>query len=111
MAVREQDEGRPTNNYGRSKLNTAELVVHAAGVPFAILRSVVHYGRNLKANIKLLVRPAFLPLPLPVEIFNSRRSLQAIDDQISLGSSKCRQSFSSRNSLVRVSSNHCGEAF
>src|SRR5882672_551635 len=37
--VREDDEARPTDNYGRSKL-AAESAVRASGVPFTILRPV-----------------------------------------------------------------------
>jgi UDP-glucose 4-epimerase len=80
-AVREQDEVRPTDNYGRSKL-AAELAIQAVAVPFTILRPVVVYGRKPKGNIKLLVRLASLPLPLPVGNLNSRRSLLGIDNLI-----------------------------
>ena len=80
--VREQDQSRPTDNYGRSKL-AAELAVRAAGVPFTILRPVVVYGPNPNGSIKLMVWLASLPLPLPFANFNSRRSLLGIDNLIS----------------------------
>jgi nucleoside-diphosphate-sugar epimerase len=80
--VREQDEARPTDNYGRSKL-AAELAVRAAGVPFTILRPVVVYGHNPKGAIKLVTRLASLPLPLPFANFSSRRSFLGIDNLVS----------------------------
>src|SRR5262249_49116931 len=80
--VREEDEVRPTDSYGRSKL-AAELAVRAAGVPFTVLRPVVVYGQNPKGSIKLVVRLASLPLPLPLANINNRRSLLGIDNLIS----------------------------
>jgi UDP-glucose 4-epimerase len=80
--VREQDEPRPTDHYGRTKL-AAELAVRAAGVPFTILRPVVVYGPQAKGNVKTLVRMASLPLPLPFAGFDNRRSLLGIDNLIS----------------------------
>src|ERR1019366_5991245 len=81
-AVREQDEPRPTNQYGRSKL-AAEQAVQAAGVPFTIFRPVVIYGPHPKGNIRTLVRLARSSLPLPVASFTSRRSVLAVDNLIS----------------------------
>src|SRR5450759_2456955 len=42
QAIHEQDEPRPTNQYGRSKL-AAEQAVQAAGVPFTIFRPCLLY--------------------------------------------------------------------
>jgi nucleoside-diphosphate-sugar epimerase len=80
QAIREQDEPRPTNQYGRSKL-AAEQAVRAAGVPFTIFRPVVVYGPHPKGNMRTLVRLAQSSLPLPV--FRNRRSLLAVDNLIS----------------------------
>jgi nucleoside-diphosphate-sugar epimerase len=82
QAVREQDEPRPTNQYGRSKL-AAEQAIQAAGVPFTIFRPVVVYGPHPKGNMRTLVRLARSPLPLPVASFTNRRSLLAVDNLIS----------------------------
>lgn len=82
QAVREQDEPRPTNQYGRSKL-AAEQAVQAAGVPFTIFRPVVIYGPHPKGNMRTLVQLARSSLPLPVASFTSRRSLLAVDNLIS----------------------------
>jgi UDP-glucose 4-epimerase len=79
-AIREQDEPRPTNQYGRSKL-AAEQAIQAAGVPFTIFRPVVVYGPHPKGNMRTLVRLARSSLPLPV--FRNRRSLLAVDNLIS----------------------------
>jgi nucleoside-diphosphate-sugar epimerase len=82
QAIHEQDEPRPTNQYGRSKL-AAEQAVQAAGVPFTIFRPVVIYGPHPKGNIRTLVRLARSSLPLPVASFTSRRSVLAVDNLIS----------------------------
>jgi nucleoside-diphosphate-sugar epimerase len=80
--IHEEDEAHPTDNYGRTKL-AAESAVHAARVPFTILRPVIVYGPHPKANIKSLVRLASGPLPLPFFGFNNRRSLLCIDNFVS----------------------------
>ena len=81
-ALHEDDEPRPTDAYGRSKL-AAELAVRASGVSFTILRPVVIYGPNARANIRSLVRLASLPLPLPFAGLTNRRSLLGVDNLIS----------------------------
>jgi nucleoside-diphosphate-sugar epimerase len=80
--LREQDEPRPTESYGRSKF-AAEQAIRLAGVPFTIFRPVVIYGPNPKGNIRTLVRFAQLPVPLPIASFTGRRSLLGIDNLIS----------------------------
>jgi nucleoside-diphosphate-sugar epimerase len=80
--LREDDEPRPTDSYGRSKLD-AEGAVREAGVPFTILRPVVLYGPNAKANIRLLMRLAASPLPLPFAALDNRRSILGVDNLIS----------------------------
>ena len=80
--LHEEDEPRPTDRYGRSKLD-AELAVRAAGVPFTIIRPVVIYGPDAKANIRLLIRLASLPLPLPFAAFGNRRSILGVDNLVS----------------------------
>jgi UDP-glucose 4-epimerase len=80
--LREADDPRPTDSYGRSKLD-AESAVGAAGVPFTIVRPVVIYGANAKANIRLLFRLAASPLPLPFAGFNNRRSILSVDNLVS----------------------------
>ena len=79
QVVREQDEPRPTNQYGRSKL-AAEQAVRAAGVPFTIFRPVVIYGPHSKGNMRTVVQLARSSLPLPV--LRNRRSRLALDNLI-----------------------------
>jgi nucleoside-diphosphate-sugar epimerase len=81
--VREQDEARPTDHYGRSKL-AAESIVRAAGVPFTILRPVVIYGPHPKGNMRALVRLASSPWPLPLGGFSNKRSILGIENFISV---------------------------
>ena len=78
----ENDDAKPTDAYGRSKL-AAEAAVRAAGVPFTILRPVLLYGPGVKGNFALLLRAARSPWPLPVKDFTNRRSLLGIDNFIS----------------------------
>ena len=80
--VSEQDEPRPTDSYGRSKLG-AESAVRASGVPFTILRPVIVYGPHPKGNFKSLVWLASTSLPLPFLGLSNRRSLLGIDNFIS----------------------------
>jgi len=81
--LREGDEPCPTDAYGRSKL-AAEMAVRASGVPYTILRPVVIYGPNPRANMRTLVRLALLPLPLPFGGLTSRRSLLGIANLVSV---------------------------
>lgn len=78
--VHEQDEPRPTNQYGRSKL-AGEQAVQAAGVPFTIFRPVVVYGPHPKGNMRTVVDLARSSWPIPV--LGNRRSLLAVDNLIS----------------------------
>jgi nucleoside-diphosphate-sugar epimerase len=80
--LREADEPRPTDRYGRSKLD-AENAVRAVGLPFTILRPVVIYGPDAKANIRLLIRLASWRLPLPFAALGNRRSILGIDNLVS----------------------------
>ena len=80
--LREDDAPCPTDAYGRSKLD-AEAAVRAAGVPFTIMRPVVIYGPDAKANMRLLVRLASSRLPLPFAAFGNRRSLLGVDNLVS----------------------------
>lgn len=78
----EDDEARPTEAYGRSKL-AAEAAVRSAGGTFTILRPVVIYGPGMKGNLAMLARVARLPIPLPLAAFHNRRSLLSLDNLIS----------------------------
>jgi UDP-glucose 4-epimerase len=82
QAVRESDEPRPTNQYGRSKL-AAEQAIRASGVPFTIFRPVVVYGPHPKGNMQTVVQLARSSIPLPVANFKSRRSVLGVENLIS----------------------------
>ena len=73
---------QPTDAYGRSKL-AAEAFVRGYGVPWTILRPVVIYGKEARANVGQLVRAARLPLPLPFGAFRAKRSLLALENMLS----------------------------
>jgi UDP-glucose 4-epimerase len=72
----------PTDAYGRSKL-AAETFVRGYGVPATVLRPVVIYGEEARANIAQLIKIAGLPFPLPFGAFDNQRSLLALDNMIS----------------------------
>ncbi len=82
MSLTESDPPQPTDAYGRSKL-AAEAFVRGYGVPSTILRPVVVYGTEARANMAQLIRIASLPFPLPFGAFANRRSLLALDNMIS----------------------------
>jgi UDP-glucose 4-epimerase len=81
-SLTETDTPQPTDAYGRSKL-AAEAFVRGYGTPFTILRPVVVYGAEARANMAQLRRAASLPFPLPFGAFGNRRSLLALDNLIS----------------------------
>ena len=78
----ENDTPAPTDAYGRSKL-AAEAFVRGYGVPATILRPVVIYGPEARANVAQLMKIAALPVPLPFSAFQNKRSLLALDNMIS----------------------------
>lgn len=81
-AIRESDIPEPTDAYGRAKL-AGERLVAASGVPFAVLRPAVVYGRGVKGNIASLATLARTAMPLPFAGLDNRRSLLALENLIS----------------------------
>jgi len=77
--ITEADTPRPTDAYGRSKLE-AERLVGESGVAFTVLRPAVVYGPGVKGNISSLATLAKTPMPLPFGALNNRRSLLAIEN-------------------------------
>jgi UDP-glucose 4-epimerase len=75
----EADAPRPTDPYGRSKLD-AEAAVAASGVPFSILRPVLVYGPGVRGNLRALMRLCALPVPLPFGALTNRRSLVSVQN-------------------------------
>jgi nucleoside-diphosphate-sugar epimerase len=77
--ITETDPVNPTDTYGRSKLE-AERLLAGSGVPFAVLRPAVVYGRGVKGNIASLATLAQTPMPLPFGGLDNRRSLLALEN-------------------------------
>ena len=77
--ITETDPAKPTDAYGRSKLE-AERLVSESGVPFTVLRPAVVYGRGVKGNIASLATLAQTPMPLPFGGLDNRRSLLALEN-------------------------------
>ena len=77
--ITEQDTPRPTDAYGRTKLE-AERLLATSGVPFAVLRPAVVYGKGVKGNIAALATLAQTPMPLPFGALDNRRSLLALEN-------------------------------
>ena len=78
----EDDVAAPTDAYGRSKL-AAETFVRGYGVPATILRPVVIYGPEARANVAQLMKIAALPFPLPFGAFRNKRSMLALANMVS----------------------------
>jgi nucleoside-diphosphate-sugar epimerase len=72
--IEEDHLPRPTNDYGRSKLE-GEQAVAASGVPGVSLRPPLVHGANVRGNLALLARAAAMPLPLPLGGLSARRSV------------------------------------
>jgi nucleoside-diphosphate-sugar epimerase len=81
-AITEKDAPRPTDAYGRSKLQ-AERLIAGSGVAFTVLRPAVVYGSGVKGNIASLATLAKTPMPLPFAGLDNRRSLLALDNLVS----------------------------
>ncbi|MGP9820451.1 NAD-dependent epimerase/dehydratase family protein [Salinarimonas sp. NSM] len=77
--LREGDEPRPTDAYGRSKLD-AERGLGQTSLDWVALRPVLIYGPGALGNMRALVRLARTPYPLPFGSLRARRSLLAIEN-------------------------------
>jgi len=77
--ITERDAAKPTDAYGRSKLE-AERLLAESGVTFSVLRPAVVYGRGVKGNIASLATLAETPMPLPFGGLDNRRSLLALEN-------------------------------
>ena len=74
-------EPRPTDAYGRSKLD-AERGLAAVGLDWVALRPVLVYGPGVKGNMAALLELARRPYPLPFGGLTARRSLLALDNLV-----------------------------
>jgi len=75
----EADAPRPTDAYGRSKLE-AETALGRLDMPFVILRPVLVAGCRPRGNLAMMLRLARLGVPLSLDRLAARRSLVALAD-------------------------------
>jgi UDP-glucose 4-epimerase len=75
----DEDQAKPTNDYGASKL-AAEEGLAQLDIDWVALRPVLVYGPGVKGNMAEMVRIARLPYPLPLSGLSARRSLLAVDN-------------------------------
>jgi nucleoside-diphosphate-sugar epimerase len=79
--LNEDLEPRPTDSYGRSKLD-AERGLMEVDLDWAALRPVLVYGPGVKGNMAALVKLAQLALPLPLGGLSGRRSLLSVQNLV-----------------------------
>jgi nucleoside-diphosphate-sugar epimerase len=77
----EDMEPRPTDAYGRSKLD-AERGLADIHIDWVALRPVLVYGPGVKGNMAALLKLAATPLPLPFSSLPGRRSLLSVDNLV-----------------------------
>jgi UDP-glucose 4-epimerase len=77
----EDMEPRPTDAYGRSKLE-AERGLADVNIDWVALRPVLVYGPGVKGNMAALTRLAAKPWPLPFASLAGRRSLLCVDNLV-----------------------------
>jgi UDP-glucose 4-epimerase len=75
----EADQPRPTDPYGRSKLE-AEQGLAELGLDWAALRPVLVYGPGVKGNMAALLKLARSGFPLPLGGLHAKRSILALDN-------------------------------
>ncbi|PVE24808.1 NAD-dependent dehydratase [Microvirga sp. KLBC 81] len=75
----EEMEPKPTDAYGRSKLE-AEKGLAELGLDWAALRPVLVYGPGVKGNMAALLKLAHSPWPLPLGGLRGKRSLLSLDN-------------------------------
>jgi nucleoside-diphosphate-sugar epimerase len=74
----EDMEPRPTDVYGRSKLD-AERGLADVHIDRVAMRPVLVYGHGVRGNMAALVRLAAKPVPLPFRSLPGRRSLLSVE--------------------------------
>ncbi len=78
----EDDEPRPIDAYGRSKL-AAEQGLAQLQLDWVALRLPLTYGIGVKGNFARLAQLADLPYPLPLGGLTARRSLLSLENLVS----------------------------
>lgn len=80
-----EDESRPQDPYGISKLEAELALMQLAGstgMEVVILRPVLVYGPGVKANFQEMMRWLRKGVPLPLGELDNRRSLLALDNLV-----------------------------
>jgi UDP-glucose 4-epimerase len=77
----EDMEPRPTDAYGRSKLD-AEHGLADIDIDWVAIRPVLVYGPGVKGNMAALINEAAKPVPLPFGSLLGRRSLLSVDNLV-----------------------------
>lgn len=77
----EDQDARPTDAYGRSKL-AAERGLAETGLDWAALRLALVYGPGAGGNIAKLLKLARAPYPLPLAGLKARHSLLGLDNLV-----------------------------
>jgi nucleoside-diphosphate-sugar epimerase len=94
---REDDEPRPADEYGRSKLRAEWMLREAASqskIIVTIVRPPLVYGEGVRANFLTLLRAVDRKLPFPLASVRNRRSFVYVgnvaDALVFLATKKCR---------------------
>ncbi len=74
----EDDEPRPSDAYGRSKLEAERIVLARAALKPIVLRPPLVYAANAKGNLSKFLARLDTPAPLPFGGVKNRRSLIAL---------------------------------
>lgn len=80
-----EDEPRPQDPYGISKLEAEQALMQLAGqtgMDVVILRPVLVYGPGVKANFQAMMRWLRKGVPLPLGLLDNRRSLVSVDNLV-----------------------------
>lgn len=81
-ALSEADEPRPSDAYGRSKLQAEHIVLERAALDPIVLRPPLVYAASAKGNLSKFLTRLDSPAPLPFGGVNNRRSLVALPSLI-----------------------------
>jgi UDP-glucose 4-epimerase len=87
VPLRLEDEPRPRDAYGRSKLAAERALAEVArgtGLEWSIVRAPLVLGPGAKANLAALLRLCDSPWPLPFGAIENRRSFVHVDDLVRL---------------------------
>ena len=84
---RADDRPAPVDAYGMSKLEAEQELLDLAkttGLEVVIIRPVLIYGPDVKANFLKMMQLLYREIPLPFGLVNNQRSLVGLDNMLSL---------------------------